>query len=281
MAQASASLGDVLSGARNSMPCAAASSSIATMADVLPAIGVSRRAANVAMLTWSSWFAEVGSESTDAGCASDLFSDASAAAVTCAIMKPGIHAAILDQERRQLREIGIHQQRDAALRQCPRLREHQRQVVGRERDGFGVEIAARQDLAGVGEHQRIVGDGIRFGEQDAGHVPPLVEAGPHDLRLASQAVRILHAAAVKVRRADRASGEQVPVDSRGVDLSTMPAHRMNARVERRVAAQACVDRHRARDERGGHGTLCGEQPGERQRGRHLRAVEQRQPFLGR
>ena len=40
------------------------------------------------MLTWSSWFAEVGRLSTEAGCASDLFSEASAAAVTCAIMKP-------------------------------------------------------------------------------------------------------------------------------------------------------------------------------------------------
>ena len=40
------------------------------------------------MLTWSSWFAEVGSESTLRGCASALFSEASAAAVTCAIMKP-------------------------------------------------------------------------------------------------------------------------------------------------------------------------------------------------
>ena len=40
------------------------------------------------MDTWSSWFAEVGSESTLAGCAISLFSEASAAAVTCAIMKP-------------------------------------------------------------------------------------------------------------------------------------------------------------------------------------------------
>ncbi len=40
------------------------------------------------MLTWSSWLAEVGRLSTLAGCASDLFSEASAAAVTCAIMKP-------------------------------------------------------------------------------------------------------------------------------------------------------------------------------------------------
>ena len=40
------------------------------------------------MLTWSSWLAEVGRLSTEAGCASDLFSEASAAAVTCAIMNP-------------------------------------------------------------------------------------------------------------------------------------------------------------------------------------------------
>ena len=38
------------------------------------------------MLTWSSLLAEVGIVSTLAGCASVLISDASAAAVTCAIM---------------------------------------------------------------------------------------------------------------------------------------------------------------------------------------------------
>ena len=70
------------------MPCAAASNSMATMPAVLSAMSPRRRAAKVAIDTWSSWLAEVGSESTLAGCASDLFSEASAAAVTCAIMKP-------------------------------------------------------------------------------------------------------------------------------------------------------------------------------------------------
>ena len=70
------------------MPCAAESSSIATMPALFAAMSESRRAAKVAMLTWSSWFAEVGRLSTLAGWASDLFSLASAAAVTCAIMKP-------------------------------------------------------------------------------------------------------------------------------------------------------------------------------------------------
>ena len=38
-------------------------------------------------------FSVVGSESTLRGCASDLFSDASAAAVTCAIMHPELTPA--------------------------------------------------------------------------------------------------------------------------------------------------------------------------------------------
>ena len=107
-------------------------------------------------------------------------------------------------------------------------------------------------------------------------MPPLVETGTHHLRLATQAVRVLHAIAVDVRRADRAACQQVAIDPRGVDLSAMAAHRMNARIERRVAAEARIDRHRARDERGGHRPLCREQSGQRQRRRHLRAVEKRQ-----
>jgi len=46
------------------------------------------RAANAPIDTWSSWFAEVGMESTDDGWARTLFSDTRAAEVYCAIMKP-------------------------------------------------------------------------------------------------------------------------------------------------------------------------------------------------
>src|SRR5258708_7578354 len=88
IACASSSGFEVLRGRRKSIPCAAANSSMATIIAVLPAMSPRRRAAKVAIETWSSWFAEVGSESTLAGCARDLFSEASAAAVTCAIMKP-------------------------------------------------------------------------------------------------------------------------------------------------------------------------------------------------
>ena len=63
-------------------------SSIATTRSAFATTSRALRAAIGPMLTWSSWFAEVGIESTEAGCASGLFSLTSAAAVTCAIIRP-------------------------------------------------------------------------------------------------------------------------------------------------------------------------------------------------
>jgi hypothetical protein len=61
------SVAELRSGRWNSMPWAPASSSMATIPAVFSAIRCSRKAAPVAMLTWSSWFAEVGRLSTLAG----------------------------------------------------------------------------------------------------------------------------------------------------------------------------------------------------------------------
>ena len=77
----------------------------------------------------------------------------------------GIHAAVLDQERRQARQVGVHQQRDAPLRQRADLGDREREIVGGERDRLGVEIAAGEDLAGRREHERIVGDRVRLGQR--------------------------------------------------------------------------------------------------------------------
>ena len=52
-------------------------------------------------------------------------------------------------------------------------------------------------------------------------------------------------------------------------------------VERRIAAEARVDRQRARDERRRHRPFRGEQSGQRERGRNLRSVQEREPFLRR
>lgn len=80
--------GEVFSGAWKSIPWAAANSSMPTTPAELAVMSPRRRAAKVAMLTWSSWLAEVGRLSTLAGWAKVLFSEARAAAVTWAIIKP-------------------------------------------------------------------------------------------------------------------------------------------------------------------------------------------------
>ena len=110
----------------------------------------SLRAANVAMDTWSSWFAEVGSESTLAGCASSLFSEASAAAVTCAIMNPEFTPPSLTRNGGRPGKRGVDEQRDAPLGQRADLGHREREIVGRERHRLGVEVAARQHLGRVG-----------------------------------------------------------------------------------------------------------------------------------
>ena len=168
---------------------------------MLLAMSPSLRAANVAIETWSSWFAEVGSESTDAGCASVLFSDASAAAVTCAIMKPELTPPSAHEERAASRD-SVASISNAMRRSdsAPISAIGEREVVGGERDRLGVEVAAREHFAGIGEDQRIVGDRVRFDQQHVGRVAHLVEARAHHLRLAAQAVRVLHLVAVGVRR---------------------------------------------------------------------------------
>ena len=134
-----------------------------------PAIGVSRRAANVAMLTWSSWFAEVGSESTDAGCASDLFSDASAAAVTCAIMKPELTPPSATRN-------GGRPDRFVSIRSAMRRSDSapisaiaSATLSAANATGSAWKLPPERISSCVREHERIVGDGVRLGDQ---HVAP-------------------------------------------------------------------------------------------------------------
>ena len=108
-----------------------------------------------------------------------------------------------------------------------------------------------------------------------------VEAGADDLRLAAQGVRVLHAVVAReMRAADRRAVEQRAVVLRDVDLPRLAAQLMDARVERPVAAARRVDRQRADDERGFEHRLEGEERVQRQRGRDLGAVDQREAFLG-
>ena len=197
-------------------------------------------------------------------------------------MKPELRPGFGRQERRQAGQRRIDQHGDAALGERADLADRQRDHVGGEGDRLGVEIAARQRLVGVGEDQRIVGDAVGLvGERRRG-LAQEIEAGAHHLRLAAQAIGVLHPlVAGDVRGADRAARHQRAQGCRGVDLAAMAAQGMDARVERRVRAARRVGRQRADDQRRAQQRLRLEQADERVGGGELRAVEQREPFLRR
>ena len=192
----------------------------------------------------------------------------------------GVDAAILDQERRQAGEVGIHQQRDAALRQRADLGDREREVVGGEGDRLGVEVAAGQDFV---RRPRTPADCRRPRWPRSRASPPRGAAG-------------------RGRRPSPAAGS---AGCRGPAPAGNPCARRGCRCRRAARGRSPPHRpgHGDRAPRGcAHRTACRcrgrrrptsapatnaaasdalgrEQAGERERRRHLRAVEQRQAFL--
>ena len=85
--------------------------------------------------------------STLAGWASDLFSLASAAAVTCATMNPELRPARLDQKRRQAGQAASISNGDSALEIAPISASAIARISAADRHRLGVEVAARKNVA--------------------------------------------------------------------------------------------------------------------------------------
>ena len=167
------------------------------------------------MLTWSSWLAEVGMESTLQGAAMRL--------VLRNQRRSGHlrdHEAGIERRCSRTRKAGrplIFGSTSTAMRRSDRLpisADGERQRVGREGHRLGVKVAAGEHVALLDEQQRIVGDGIGLDAQRRGAVADQIEAGAHHLRLAAEGVRILHSRAVQMRGADRAARDQLAVFAR-------------------------------------------------------------------
>ena len=173
--------------------------------------------------------------------------------------------------------------RDAPLGQRADLADRDRDHVGGEGDRLGVEVAARERFVVVGEDQRIVGDAVGFVGERRRRLAQQIERRAHHLRLAAQAIGVLHARiAGEMRGADGAAGHQRAQRRGAFDLAAMAAQRMDARIERRVRAARRVEstaRPSTSAEREQRFRL--EQADERIGGRELRAVEQRQTLLRR
>jgi hypothetical protein len=209
--------------------------------------------------------AEVGVESTEAGCDICLFSDINAADVTSAIIKPEFKPGFCQERRQPVVERGVDQQGDPALGNRPDFANGQRDLIRRQRDGFAVEIAAGNDRA-IREHQRVIGHGVCFDHERVRHGPQDIEARAADLRLAPDAIRILHPHIVHaVAFADNRPRQQQAQRRGGVNLSLVPTQPVNLRPEGDRRTHGCIGGKGSRNQRGLRGPMRAKQARQRER----------------
>ncbi len=116
-----------------------------------------------------------------------------------------------------------------------------------------MEITAGDDGI-VRENQRIVGDRIGLDFKGAGNRAQQIEAGAVDLRLAADAIGILHAlVALDVALANDGVFQQRAKRGCRVDLALMATQCVNIRMEGRRRAHGGIGGHGAGDK----GCLCG------------------------
>ena len=172
----------------------------------------------------------------------------------------GIQTRRRHQERWQTRDRGVDQQCDTALRNRANFRNRECQCIGRKRDWLSVEITTGNDFASFNKHQRIIGHGIRFNQQSTRRVIDDIQAGTHDLRLAAQAVWVLHAFVIdQMGLADFAAGQQRTVNCCGRDLARLTTAAMNTCIKRCIAAFSGIDRQSAGNGGRFQQTLCQKQ----------------------
>ena len=161
--------------------------------------------------TWSSWFALVGIESTEAGMGEDLVLGDEGGRRVLVDHHPRVDPGRRRQERRQPAvQVRIHEQRGPSLADRPELRQGDLGEVERQRDRLAVEVAAADHPAAAGrdgvlvgdpaarEDERVVGRRVELDVEDA---PEVVERVPHgavDLRDAAQRIRVLDLVGVAV-----------------------------------------------------------------------------------
>ena len=185
------------------------------------------------------------------------------------------------QERRQPRQCRIDQHRHPPLRDRSDFAQGNGDHVGGKGNRLGMKIPPRQRLVGVGEDQRIVRHAIGLDQQGRRRLAQQVEDRTHHLRLAAQAIGVLHPAVVdQVGGADGRSRHQPAQGIGRRNLPGMTAQRMDSRIERRVGALGGFGRQGAGQQRGGEQSLGLEQSRQRISAAELGPVEQRQPLLG-
>ncbi len=197
----------------------------------------------------------------------------------------GVEAGARCQKGRQARQRGIDEHGNAAFGQCADLAHGQRHDVGREGDGLGVEVTARQRnraALAIGDDERVVRHAVGLDRERRCGRAQDIEGRAHHLGLAAQAIGILDAVvAFEMRGTDGAAGHQPAQGIRAFRLAAMGPQGVHAGIERRVGPLGGFRRQHARDERALEQALDLEQRVQRVGRGELRAVEERQTFLRR
>ena len=192
----------------------------------------------------------------------------------------GIEPRQRGEERGQAGQRRIDQHGDPPLGNRADFTQRQRDHISSESHRLGMEIAARERLVGIGEDQRIVRNAIRLDSQRGRCLPQQIEHRAHHLRLAAQAIGILHTVvSCQMRSADRGSLHQGAQRRSRLDLPPVAAQRMDTRIERCIGALRGFGGKRAGQQCRSEQQFRLEQSGERISAGELRAVQQRQPFL--
>ena len=192
----------------------------------------------------------------------------------------GVQAAVLDQKGRQPAHLRVNEDCNAPLREAADLGDREGEGVCRKGHWLGVKVAAGEHVAAIGEQQGIVGNGIGLEVQRRRDIADQIEASAHDLRLAAKGIRVLHAGAIDMRGPDGAAVHQLEVLAGDCDLARLAAGAVDARIEGRIAALQCIDRHCTGDYRAREQIFRAKQPGQRERRGDLGAIDQGETFLG-
>ena len=189
--------------------------------------------------------------STLAGWHSMRFSATSAAAVTCASMKPEFTPLSGARNARQAAHLRIHQQRDAPLGDRADFRAGEREDVRRKRHRLGVEIAAREHFG----RSRGRSSGLSVTAlASVSSVPACCVIRSRHAPMTCGWQRSEYGSCTRVagamRFADLTAREQLAIDLRDARLAVVAAHVVNARIKRRIAALQGIKRQRAADHRG-------------------------------
>ena len=253
----------------NRCPRPPAISSTAITPAALRAICAALRAAIGAIDTWSSWPAEVGIESTLAGKARLLFSLTSAAAVTCGIIRPELTPE--SSVRKAGRPLILGSTRTLTRRSEIEPTSHSAMAIvsAAKATGWAWKLPPEIALSSSG---KTIGLSVTAPASMVSVRAALceqVERGAHHLRLAAEAVGVLHPAALR-RGWSRISLPSSRPRDRGGDADLARAGRAAREMRGSnglARALERIDRQRAGGDRRGEHALAGEQGIERERGR--------------